>query len=189
MRTIQVEFLQRPSVRPALGYALAGSLMLLAFTELRLAFDWRQSALVLERRVADHRIGSQPQAPSDPGPVGQPEPAYARDAFVVLKTAEYDVSQVLAALEAVQVAGVKVLALEIASVERSAIVELELQQDPGALHEYLGQLNVGLEAGQRWQLRRTQLKGAGNEGAATIFASPTLVDRPIQPVPGSLAPR
>lgn len=182
MRPIQADFLERTPVRPALGYALAASLVLLALAELRLAIGWQQPVLDAERRVAQHRLIDDSRTPlTDFGSVAQPDPAYARDAAAVLQMAEYDVAQVLTTLETVQVAGVRVLALEIASSERSASVELEFQ-DPDTLHEYLEQLNAGLEAAQRWQLRRTQVQSANVAGTATIIASPALVGRPSAPV-------
>jgi hypothetical protein len=93
-------------------------------------------------------------------------PPYAADARALANLASFDWGRVLTAVESVQMAGVRVLAIEISASEQQAKVELELS-DAGALPKYLEAINAG-EPKARWTLVQTQLGASGSTTSATI---------------------
>jgi hypothetical protein len=93
-------------------------------------------------------------------------PAYIADALALAQGADFDLNQVLAALEGARVPGVRVTSID-AVVERASVtVELELL-DMAALTPYMHELRAA-EPALGWQIQRLMGSASGSAGVATI---------------------
>ena len=116
-------------------------------------------ALILQRQLADRRAElASLQAQLAPIPQPAPvvwKPAYGASAREFLALATSPWPALLSAVESVEVRGVTPLSIEIAVVERSIRIELEIS-DFAQLLEYIDALNAG-ETSWRWTLVQSQM--------------------------------
>jgi hypothetical protein len=170
MRSLQVEF-ARPGVLMArllwsaavVMSLVAGVLAWKAFEVERDVARAKRDRDELQAKLVALRSGAvQASAP-------RPEPPYQRDAETVVRMANFDSAAVLRALENVRVTGARITALELAAIDGTARVELELS-DPDALLRYLAELNAG-EPVPPWSIVRNQGAGPSSPATATLVGN------------------
>jgi hypothetical protein len=170
MRLLPVEFVRPGTLGVRLLWLAAGVASVVAIALAWKALELRREVARAERgraelqtRLANLRAGaSQPAA-------SRPEPAYQRDAEAIVRMAAFDSAGALRAIEAVQIPGVRVTALELAAAEGTVRVELELT-DPDVLLRYVAQLNAG-EPTPRWSIVRSQGAGPGGPASASVIGN------------------
>jgi hypothetical protein len=100
-----------------------------------------------------------------------PKP-YAKDAQAILRIASFPSDQVLKALEATQIEGVKVTSIDLSPEAGTARVELEFT-DQGQLMRYIDDINAG-ESKPRWVLQQAKMQkqGVGTAVLSSSWSSP-----------------
>lgn len=168
MRPLKVEFAERTPPWVWLGIALAA--LALGLTAVQAQQIWRlhrqSQALQAREAAAKSMLDARRQASA--AQLAKPAPTpYAADAMQAAVRASFDVGQVLGVLEAARVPGVRLLALEVSTANRSVQVDVELQ-DVTTLSAYIEALSAGGPV-RRWVLVKVAGGSGGMAGQATLL--------------------
>lgn len=183
MRTLRVQFVRRTPVLVYLVAALAVGLFLFAGVRL-----W--GALNVYRRTQDiqaEMASLQARVSALNGKISltQKPPPYQVGAVQAAREAKFPIEAVLASLESVSVAGVKVTSIVVTPVDASAQAELEYQS-PDALAKYLQQL-AQLQMPHEWRLLKVQSENPTVGPFAQSLSTPSPIAVPPPPIVTSTA--
>jgi hypothetical protein len=152
MRALNVNFAPK---RPWPAWAWVGAsalLMAVAARQGSAAWHLRQQTQAIDAKVARLQAAQAraARAHADAEALARQPAPYAQDAAAEADTAAYPTEGVLAALESVQIGGIKVSAIEISPAEHTTRLQIEFTDQTALLH-YLEALNDGSTLG-RWSL-------------------------------------
>lgn len=167
MRPLRIDFAE-PRRRPTwLWYVVAVALLAIAGERGWSAWRLKEEVVTLDAQVQRQRVfrdetKRHAQLPATPAAAAP----YIVDAAAIVKAAEFPIDTVLATLESVQVAGVRVTSLDVSTGEGITTVELECS-DLAVLMRYVNRLNAD---GARWRLVQAQAGASGTPVRAVLSA-------------------
>ena len=170
MRPLNVEFAEYTPHWVWLGLALVA--LALGMTAVQVEQFWRlhrqSQALQAREAAAKSMLDARRQASA--ARLAKPvETPYLADAQQATVRASFDVGQVLGVLEAARVPGLRLLALEVSTNNRSVQVDVELH-DVATLSAYIESLSTGGPV-RRWVLVKVAGGSGGTAAQATIIGS------------------
>jgi hypothetical protein len=171
MKSVRADFARRRVVRPtwwvaiALAFAVAGGFAWDRAVSVRSAASLRAEMAAQEEAARAARDVSVIPPPTPPKP-------YELSAREMLRQHETPWPQLLDAMEAAQLPGVRVVNIDYAAAEAQARVEIAVAQQALAL-EYVAALNNGLPASGaawRWSVLRIEQSRTDGSGRALLLA-------------------
>lgn len=162
MKPVRADFVPRSPVPRGWWFAVAA----LVAAAVVLAFLTRQAALRVEAAQADEAALRAASAVAQARTIRVlPPPAYEASARELLAQHTVPWPTLFAALEAVQVTGVRVLSVDYASIDAGARVEVAFTLQTQVLG-YVNELNAGVPAsGEAWRWSVLRIEQSGRDGA------------------------
>jgi len=171
MKTLNVEFAPRQPVPLWIWIVLASLLLALAAHQAWLAWNLTGKLKLAERESVElsGQLDRATQQRQEALARAHVELPYAQDAAAVARLAAFPIDRVLGSLEAAQVQGIKLTALDVSATEGSVKAELEFTDNDTLMH-YLAELNAG-EPKPRWRLIQAQTNAAAGAGNTASIGS------------------
>ena len=171
MRALDIEFAPRSEWRRKVAGAavVTGCIAVIAAS----AFAWVQlqasRAAETELEVTRTKVAQQEALQLEREAQAAIAKPYAEDAAEIVRIASFPIDQVLHALEATLIQGVRITTLEINTA--AAIVKVELEfGDQTQLMRYMEQINTGAEK-PRWALVQAKMTRSANGGGQALLTS------------------
>lgn len=172
MRRLNINFAPKRQLPTWVWHSAAALLFAVALQQTGFAWKLKEQTASIDAQVAslrNKRKMTEQQRREAEAKAQQIAP-YARDAAELVRVASYPIEAVLGSLEALQISGIKLTALDISPRERAARAEVEFN-DTSALLHYMEALNDGTALG-RWSLMQVQpAKDGVAKGTARLAAT------------------
>jgi hypothetical protein len=173
MRRLDIDFAPKRLLPAWAWHVASAALWALAFQQGWSAWTLHSASQALQSRVAslqakqDAAVRQEREAEDK----ANMTPPYAKDAAEIARVAAYPTEAALATLESTQIAGIKLIALDISPKDQIVQVDVEYS-DQTALVHYLEALNDNKAAGT-WDLRQAQptKEGGTSKGNARLVTT------------------